>query len=325
MIKAAEAIATMLLLFGAGALLYKLGWVTDQVMEFIAKFVVKFSVPCMMVWNLTNLFTWEELLHTLPILPLPLLMLLALYGLSWGFAALCRIPCRQRGVFTLMAVVSNTLFIGFPVSLIVFGDASVGAVTLAFLASTIICWTIGVSGLSHDARCIAVQDGTEPVAKYSIRKRIKILATTPPLIALVVGVAFAAFGWQLPVPANNALSYVGGMTTPLSMLYIGMFLATISPRDMIPGKASWAVFFCRFVLSPVLMYLFIVVGRRLGIAVDGLSSDVLVVQMSMPVMAQAVILATDMGCDATFAARTTAASNILFLLTFPITLLLLGV
>lgn len=324
MIKAVEAIFTMLLLFGAGAFLYKLGWVSEPVMGFISKFVVKFSVPCMMVWNLTNMFTHEELIGMLPIIPLPLLMLLVLYALSWCFAILCKVPRYRRGVFTLMAVVSNTMFIGFPVSLIVYGDASVPAVTVTFLSSTIVCWTIGISGLSHDARCLSENGCNGPVPHYTAAQRLKKVVTTPPLVALVVGVVLAALNLRLPTPLNNALSYVGGMTTPLSMLYIGMFLATVPLREMIPAKASWEVFFCRFLLAPVLMFLFIILGRRLGIVVDKLSADVLIVQMGMPVMAQAVILATDLGCDAKFAARTTAASNVLFLLTFPLTLFLLG-
>ncbi|MDY4610996.1 MAG: AEC family transporter [Sphaerochaetaceae bacterium] len=324
MIKAVEAIFTMLLLFGAGAFLYKLGWVSAPVMEFISRFVVKFSVPCMMVWNLTNMFTHDELVGMLPIIPLPLLMLFLLYALSWGFAILCKVPRCRRGVFTLMSVVSNTLFIGFPVSLIVYGDASIPAVTVTFLSSTIICWTIGISGLSHDARCMSESGCDGPVLQYTVGQRLKKVVTTPPLVALVVGVALAALDWRLPSPLNNALSYVGGMTTPLSMLYIGMFLATIPLKEMVPTKASWAVFFCRFLLAPVLMYLFIIVGRRLGIVMDKLSADVLIIQMGMPVMAQAVILATDLGGDAKFAARTTAASNVVFLLTFPLTLFLLG-
>lgn len=324
MIKAAEAIITMLLLFGAGAFLYKLGWVSDPVMGFISRFVVKFSVPCMMVWNLTNMFTHEELVGMLPMIPLPLVMLLLLYVLSWGFAIICKVSQSRRGTFTLMAVVSNTLFIGFPVSLLVYGDACVPAVTVSFLASTIVCWTIGISGLSHDARILSSTGQGRSVVRYSAVQRLKNVVTTPPLVALVVGMVLAALDWRLPTPLNSALSYVGSMTTPLSMLYIGMFLATIPLKEMIPSKDSWAVYFCRFLLSPFLMFLFILIGRRLGIAVDKLSSDVLVVQMGMPVMAQAVILATDLGGDSKFAARTTATSNVLFLLTFPLTLLLLG-
>lgn len=324
MIKAVEAIVTMLLLFAAGAFLYKLGWINNQVMGFISRFVVKFSVPCMMIWNLTNMFTHEELVGMLPMLSFTLLMLFLLYGLSWLLAVVFKVPRSQRGTFTLMAVVSNTLFIGFPVSMMVYGEASVPAVTVSFLASTIVCWTIGVSGLSHDSRFLS-EDGTaRTVFSYTVGQRIKSIVTTPPLVALVIGVVFAACNWRLPDPVNNALAYIGDTTTPLSMLYIGMFLASIPVKEMIPKKDTWLVYFCRFLLSPVLMYLFIVAGRYIGIAVPKISADVLVVQMSMPVMAQAVILATDLGGDGKFAAKTTAMSNVLFLLTFPLTLILLG-
>ncbi len=321
MIKAVEAIITVLLLFGGGALLQKLGWVNDSVMRFISKFVVQFSVPCMMVWNLTNMFDQQQLFEMLPLVPLPIVMMLLLYGASWLVCMLFHVAKDRRGTFVLMSVISNTLFIGLPVSMIVYGPDSMPGVTVSFLASTVICWTIGVGGLDHDAR-FRLSNGE--VVRVGLGRRIVKIVSTPPMIALFIGVVMALLGVRMPSALNNALSYIGSTTTPLSMLYIGMFLATIPLRELIPSRDSWLVYMCRFVLAPILMYIVVWIARICGVAVDGFTSDVLLVQMAMPVMAQAVILASDFGGDGPFAAKTTATSNLLFLVAFPVLLLILG-
>jgi len=61
----------------------------------------------------------------------------------------------RRGTFASMFSLSNTIFIGLPVNLMLFGDSSLSYALLYYIANTILFWTIGVYGIARDAAIIA--------------------------------------------------------------------------------------------------------------------------------------------------------------------------
>jgi predicted permease len=318
--KAVEAIITIMLLFLCGFVMYRKKWVTRETMGFLSKFIVLFAVPAMLVNSLTSLFSHDQLLELIPLLPMPLIMQVCLYYLSYLVALLLKVKEGRRWTFAMMGAISNTLFIGLPISMILFGEECLSGVMLTFLSSTIVCWTLGISGLVKDGKIFS----GITVKKVGIWKRSKNFLLNPPILGLVAGFILSLLDVTLPAPIDNTLSYVGSMVTPLSMIYTGMYLATMNWKDMLPDRDTIAVFIIRFLVAPLLMYGSIFIMRSLGGTISKVTADVLIIQIAACVMTQSAILTIECKGDGVFATRAVALSNLIFLAVLPVYLFLLG-
>jgi predicted permease len=318
--KAFEAIMTILLLFLCGYMLYRRKWVSSETMAFLSKFIVLIAVPAMLVNSLTSMFSHDQLVALLPLLPMPLIMQVFLYYLSYLIARLLRVRPSRRWTFAMMGSFSNTLFIGLPISMILFGEASLPGVMLTFLSATIVFWVLAVPNLSRDGKLFS---GTV-TERQSPWQRSKKFLLNPPILGLVFGVACSLLDLRLPAAFANTLSYIGSMVTPLSMLYTGMYLATMDWKDLVPDRDTIAVFFIRFLVAPLSMYLAVLATRRLGLTVSKVTADVLVIQVAACVMTQCSLLTIQCKGDGVFATRAVALSNLFFLAFLPLYLYLLG-
>jgi predicted permease len=289
-------------------------------MAFLSKFIVLVAVPAMLITSLTSLFSQKQLLELLPLLPMPLIMQVGLYYLSYLIALLLKVREGRRWTFAMMGAISNTLFIGLPISMILFGEACLPGVMLTFLSSTIVCWTLGISGLMKDGKIFS----GVTIEKLSFWKRSRNFLLNPPILGLVVGIAFSLLNIKIPTSIDNTLSYIGSMVTPLSMIYTGMFLATMNWKDMLPDKDTIAVFFIRFLIAPLLMYFSIGLTRKMGGVISEVTAAVLVIQMAACVMTQSALLTIQCKGDGVFATRAVALSNLIFLAVLPLYLYLLA-
>lgn len=52
----------------------------------------------------------------------------------------------------------------------------------------------------------------------------------PAAVRFLAGIILVMLDWRLPMPIEASFRYLGGMTTPLAMLFIGIAIS----------KASWA-------------------------------------------------------------------------------------
>ena len=89
---------------------------TAREKKFVSKYIINIAVPCNCVVGLLDNLDHDDLARA------GLLVVSALLGvgvtllISAGVAALLRLPRGRWGVFVAMAGLSNTLFIGIPVS-----------------------------------------------------------------------------------------------------------------------------------------------------------------------------------------------------------------
>ena len=116
---------------------------------------------------------------------------------------------------------------------------------------------------------------------------------------------------KLPAVLSTAVSNVGAMTGPLSMMIIGASLVDIKARDTLE-KDVFLVSGVRLILVPMLA---MAVMRLLH--VEPMLWQVAVTLLAMPSAANTAILAEMYGRDHTFAAKCVFISTILSFITVP--------
>ena len=85
-----------------------------------------------------------------PDLLLPICSMLLAFGVGKIAAHVFKIKKERRGIFCTNFFIANTMFIGLPVNLALFGEKSIPAVMLYYMVNTTFFWTLGVHNIVQD-------------------------------------------------------------------------------------------------------------------------------------------------------------------------------
>jgi predicted permease len=315
---ALEVVLTMTLLLGLGFFIYDRPWAGDTAITLISKLLVNVSLPCMLLYSMVNSVTHDQLISFGMLLPITILLIIVLYYFSYLVAKLFKVRKGRQWTFAMMGSMSNTIFLGLPVCTMIFGMESIPLVMLGFIASSMITLTLGLSGIIKDARYLGADN-----AHLNALTQMKNIFLNPIMISLFAGLIFNLLNVTYFPSLNTALGYVSNMTTPLSLIFIGMFMRTMKVKEFIPDKDSIVVLIIRFVIAPAFAYAFYKLFILFGVQIDQYSINVLVVQIACCVLTMTSIFAIEYKADGKFATKTVAISNILFLFFLPLYILIL--
>lgn len=207
-------------LVGTGYALLKMHIFNDddeRLSKFLSGFVTKIAIPAYLIVSIPEDFTPQTLLAIGPKLVLPIASMLALFALSFLIAKLIKVNPHHKGLFQSLLFNSNTVTVGLPVNMALFGKDSLPYVLVYYMANTIVFWTLGVYMIERD---------TATGRQFSLRKTLKGIFT-PPMIALIIAVILVMALIELPTFVRTDLTDLGNTNVPLSLIFIGFSIAKI--------------------------------------------------------------------------------------------------
>lgn len=210
-------------------------------------------------------------------------------------------PEDEQPILKYGTLVSNSGFAGLPVVEGAYGAEGLFLGSLYIIPTRVLMWSAGISLFT-----------TAP-----LKQRIIKIMTNPAIIAVFLGFWRMAAQPQLPAQLNKALSVLGSMTTPLSMMMIGMILAEIDIRTVLDKKAFLLAGIRQFALPLIAL----VVLKTCH--VDPLITSVAVILTGMPVGSTTALLADQYGANAQFGSKCVFISTLTSLVTIPILTLFL--
>lgn len=287
-IQAFEGIFTIVFVVGIGYYLSYKKWFDDRSSKLIAKLVTSVALPLYMITSLTKNFTLEKLLILAPDMLLPICSMLLAMAVGLIVARVFKVAKGRRGIFITNFFIANTMFIGLPVNLALFGDVSIPSVMLYYIVNLVFFWTLGVHFIISDS-----SDESKCMLSLSVLKKL----WTPPLIGFVVALLLIVLNIHLPQFLMKGFQYVGNLTTPLSLIFIGIEISRLKwsnlhlERDLLGGVAG------RFLICPMC-----VLALTPFISTADISLKVFTMQAAMPAMTQMAIVAKEYGADSSFAA-----------------------
>ncbi len=289
-------VLVLFILIGVGALLSKLGFITDMGSRTMTDVVLYAVTPCVII----NAFQREYQ----PRLLNGLLITLAAAFLTLGFSVLLaellyRKMDISRGVVLKFAVVfSNCGFMALPLQQAVLGDDGVfyGAAYVAMF--NIFMWTYGL---------IAMSRKTQP------KEALKAIVN-PGIIGTVIGLLLFVFSIKLPTVISTPVSMLSALNTPVPMLVIGHQLMRSDIRRVLKDEDAYIAMAIRLIILPLA-----VMGIMLLLRVDPTVTTATVIAVSAPVAAFTTMMATKYGRDAELSAGIVSASALFSLITMPLT------
>lgn len=107
--------------------------------------------------------------------------------------------------------------------------------------------------------------------------------------------------------------YLGELTTPLAMLFIGIVLTSVKLKDLRINKEILLLIIGRFVFCPLLVVLLIQF-----IHIPAMMGKVFVIQAAMPAMTSTGVVAKGYDADCEFGTVATVITTIISMIVIPI-------
>ena len=216
-----------------GWVLRKTDFIDDKMDHSMNKLIVYFAYPCLIVHNIGSLEMSSRVITQFLLTFVLSVAFMYLYGLTArGYAALRKFPKEDAPVAECSMMMANDGFMGFPVALIFFGETGL-LLMLAHNAALNFCMF---------TYCLSrMRQGGDYERKFSIisalRAGLKVLVN-PNILALFIGFAISLSPFGIPAAADEYLTMIGNVSTPMAMIYIGSTLSTCSMKEIIRDRIT---------------------------------------------------------------------------------------
>ena len=302
-IQALSSMVTILAVIALGYLLQAKGWFQEGFSKSIADLILKIALPASIFVSVLKFITREQLVSFFWISLYPLITVILGYLVAWGAVVLFKVPVGRRGIMLNTFVNANTVFMGLPLNLSLFGEEAMPYFLVYYVINTLSIFTVGMYFVSIDRPDGNKNEGIQWKSLFS-----------PPLIAFLVALALVALGIPIPTFAQNSINMVGSLVTPLSLMYIGINLqqsglGTIRlDRDTVIALAG------RFIIFPLLMVVVLLIGGT----DNTLSKETFIIQSTIPTIVIMPILAAEASGDVDFATNMVTMTTIAYLAILPL-------
>lgn len=306
-IQAISGVLVILIMIALGFILARNDWFDSKMTSMIAKLVTQIALPAYMVSTIIEKFTAKKLLSTLPDVAFPFVSMFVLYIVSILIVKICKIPKIHSGLFESMFSNSNTVFVGLPVNMALFHSPSLPFVLVYYMVNTTFFWTLGVY--------LIQKDGTTE-AKLNFKRTLKKVFS-PPLLGFMVGIVLVLLHARVPDFVMQDLNYIGGLTIPLSMIFIGISINSVDLSHLHFDRSNFLILFGRFLLAPTIMALLVIPS-----GMPTLMKQVFIMQSAMPIMTNAPVVSRLYHADSDYASIMVAETTLLSLIVIPVLMVL---
>lgn len=287
-------------------------WFSNRTADVFSKIVLNLGLPCSMFLNITQNFSRSEFLSLFSGMIIPLTSMFLTFFLSLLYRKVSHVPETRKGTFSTIFTCSNTIFIGLPINLAIFGEKAIPYVLLYYIVNTTFFWTIGIFQIARDNPQIK----TARISFHPIVLLKKIF--TPALLGFLIGLVWVMLDLHVPLFISSVGGYLAELTTPLSMFIIGIIVYFSGIKNLKMNKDILGALLGRYLFSPLIVWL---LGHLFP--VPAIMLQVFIVQSAMPVQNSVPILARNYHADEEFAASTLGYSVLIYLAYIPLLLKLI--
>ena len=296
------------------------GFLTSEVRPRLSALIFNVTLPCTILASVGEVdssagaeqVTWSFVFGT------------ALFFAMLAAAALAcvalRVSREERPLYLFMGVLTNTGFIGFAVLESLFGGGSVFLGSIFIAVSNVFLYSIGVGVLTSGGAGEKDTSAEKNLAAARSSRLSGVLKNVlnVPMVASVIALIVFFSGVPLPAPVSQAVDMVGGATSPLAMMLVGLAIAEADLRRVLGNGRLWGFSAIRFLIVPAACYLLLA-----PVVPDALSLGVFIVMLAMPTGSMAAAIASTYGRPGELLSQGTIVSTISSFVIVPLLMLLM--
>ncbi|KAB5606156.1 AEC family transporter [Bifidobacterium jacchi] len=221
-------------------------------------------IPVLVFANAVDGATRGDLAANWGVMLLTAIMYALLAAAFFAFSRLLRLHGSRRRVFQATMVFGNAGFLGIPLIMSLFPDRGAIWVALMSIIDQSILWTYGVWLCEPVA---GTDESRRSVARPSAGRRIAGLLrrfVNPAFIGIMIALALILAGVHVPGMLLRPLHTIGGMATPMSLIYLGGLFATTRWWGVLRRHELYVGLVGKMVLFPLALYALLSWSARFG-------------------------------------------------------------
>lgn len=275
--------------------------ITSDLCKGLTEFMLKITLPFMIVSSFV--FTYDDTLKANVVKSFYYSVGTLILGAIISYIFL--IPLRKTEkskILQFANVFSNCGYMGFPIINSIFGGEGVIYTSIFNMFFTMLLWTYGVMLFKGE---------------ITLKESKKVLLN-PAVVAVYIGLAIMIFNIPIPDVILTTMETVGGMTTPLSMIIVGVILSRV---DIMKYIKDWTIYyevFIRLLIIPIGIYLV-----TLLIKDSSKVAHTMIILSAMPAAAMTSILAESFNKEQEYASVVVFFTTLVSIVTFPLILKLI--
>lgn len=300
-----EKIVSIFLIMAVGFVANRIGILPKEGNKFLTNLLIQIITPCMICSSITSkVLTEETFLATFQTLGLAALFFIAAAGLGYLLCRyVLRVASEDIGTYAFAFGSLNSGFMGFPITLALFGQDVLYFMVLHNIMLTIYTYTFGPTILSL---------GSKEKKSFNWKAFLLSFCNINAVVAFISIIMLFA-GLHLPAVLFQTTETIGNATVPVSMLLVGMQLGDSNPLGMLKHGRMVAISVVKMLLLPVLTFLAI---NWLPLAVN--VKVCLIFAAVFPAAVAAVPVTAMEGKNSLASAETVAFTTLLSVITVPL-------
>lgn len=290
-----------------GWFLRKINFIDDKMNHSINKLIVYFAYPCLIVHNIGALDMSNEIITLFLLTFVISLICFYIYGfICYGYAKLRKFPKEEANILEFAMSTPNNGFMGFPVALIFFGDKGLLLMLAHNAAMNFFVFTYGIKLLRRNR-----DERRKATPRRFLRAALKLLLN-PNILALIIGFILSLMGGIIPEAVDDYLLYLGNISTPMAMIFIGSSLVGYKFRDIIRSIVIIETGVVKLLLLPA-----VTIGLVYFLPVAPIIKAIVVLGITFPTAATVSMLSEQEGLNPAPASKALFLSTVASIFTVP--------
>ncbi len=296
-------VMSIFILMATGYIFAKLKILNKEAIPHFNKLAMNITIPCMVFIGLAQGpdATMDEVIKIagLGILYYVFIILFVLL-----VPRLLGVEKKDRGVYEYSIMFSNAGFMGYPLVMAIFGDDALFYAVLLNLPFNFLAFSLGI--------LFVIGDSDQKV-KISYKQFLNL-----PFVATLIGLVFFAFAIPVHDVIADPISMMGNMTTPLTMLIIGISLSTTSIGLVFKNFRLYILVLIKQIIVPLLLF---VTFTTLGF--ENWLVTIFAVQFATPAAAATVMVCEEYDGNTKLASEIVFMTTLFSLVTIPLIAMIL--
>lgn len=303
-------VITMFLVLIVGYVLGKIKIIDETSSKGLSKLIVMVAQPALIISSINSKrYSFESLKLALLGVGLSLL-------LHCVIAVIARVLClkikdfNEQKITEFALVFGNTGFLGIPLFNALLPENGGFVASFFIVGFNVLLWIIGLGIIARGRDDIKLTPKKVFINKGTIASLIGFVIYLIPAIP-----AFQSF--ELPVFVGNALNYVSGLCTPISMLIAGALIARKSLKNIFSKGKIYYLLALRLIAMPIIFcFLFKIIG------LSDFWVTFLTVALGLPSATSTITFAEVFDTSPEYAAQCVGATTLFSIATMPCVVLL---
>lgn len=271
--------------------------ITKEINKGLTNILLKITLPCLVVssfiFDLSDELK-DNIIRCFIYSPLVLIISIVI-----SYILLIPIKGEKKIIIQFANVFSNCGFIGFPIVFSIYGNEGVIYASIFNLFFTAFLWTYGVILFNGKMK----------------REDIKKVLLNPAIVAVFIGLIIMILGFDIPSVLSSTLDLVGNMTSPLSMIIVGVILGNAKIISYLKDKTIYYSAFLKLIIMPCILILISKLLKDTSLVIK-----TLIIVTAMPAAAMTSILAESFDKESEYSAVIVFITTLFSVITFPILL-----